>query len=108
MDVDRLTGSPALTEPSDAGRPLGHLEPPWRESPHDRGLPITLPLGQLAGQHIATGGIVTRRNAVRLNGSVSSLTLIERPEDDPTVSQPDTTLARDVRGWEPEAEPHEA
>jgi dTDP-glucose 4,6-dehydratase len=36
-----------------------------------------------------------------LCGSKSEITFIERPEDDPTVRQPDITLARSVLGWEP-------
>jgi dTDP-glucose 4,6-dehydratase len=36
-----------------------------------------------------------------LCGSSSPITFIPRPEDDPTVRQPDIALARDVLGWEP-------
>jgi len=36
-----------------------------------------------------------------LTGSASSITFIERPVDDPTVRQPDITLARTALGWEP-------
>lgn len=36
-----------------------------------------------------------------ISGSSSPLTFIARPEDDPTVRQPDITLARTVLGWEP-------
>jgi dTDP-glucose 4,6-dehydratase len=36
-----------------------------------------------------------------LVGSRSQLTFVPRPEDDPTVRQPDIALARDVLGWEP-------
>jgi dTDP-glucose 4,6-dehydratase len=36
-----------------------------------------------------------------LCGSSSELTFIERPEDDPTIRQPDITLAREALGWEP-------
>jgi dTDP-glucose 4,6-dehydratase len=36
-----------------------------------------------------------------LVGSSSPITFIERPEDDPTIRQPDITLAREVLGWEP-------
>ena len=39
-----------------------------------------------------------------LCGSTSELTFIERPEDDPTIRQPDITLARDVLGWEPKVD----
>jgi len=34
-------------------------------------------------------------------GSSSPITFVERPEDDPTVRQPDISLARDRLGWEP-------
>ena len=36
-----------------------------------------------------------------LVGSNSEIVFIPRPEDDPTVRQPDITLARRVLGWEP-------
>ena len=37
----------------------------------------------------------------RLAGSESEIVFTPRPEDDPTVRQPDITLARDALGWEP-------
>jgi dTDP-glucose 4,6-dehydratase len=37
----------------------------------------------------------------QLTGSDSEIVFIERPEDDPTVRQPDITLARELLGWEP-------
>ncbi|MGN6473835.1 MAG: GDP-mannose 4,6-dehydratase, partial [Mycobacteriales bacterium] len=41
--------------------------------------------------------------AVRdLCGSSSEITFIPRPEDDPTIRQPDISLAREVLGWAPE------
>jgi dTDP-glucose 4,6-dehydratase len=36
-----------------------------------------------------------------LVGSRSEITFVARPEDDPTVRQPDITLARGLLGWEP-------
>ncbi len=36
-----------------------------------------------------------------LVGSGSEIQFIERPQDDPTVRQPDITLARTLLGWEP-------
>lgn len=36
-----------------------------------------------------------------LSASSSNLHFIPRPEDDPSVRQPDITLARDALGWEP-------
>jgi dTDP-glucose 4,6-dehydratase len=41
------------------------------------------------------------RLVIDVTGSASDVRFIERPEDDPTVRQPDITLARDVLGWEP-------
>jgi dTDP-glucose 4,6-dehydratase len=38
---------------------------------------------------------------VKLVGSDSQIICTERPQDDPTVRQPDITLAREVTGWEP-------
>ena len=37
-----------------------------------------------------------------LTGSSSEIVFIDRPVDDPTVRQPDITLARTRLGWEPE------
>ena len=37
----------------------------------------------------------------RLTGSDSDIVFIERPTDDPTVRQPDISLAREKLGWEP-------
>jgi dTDP-glucose 4,6-dehydratase len=37
-----------------------------------------------------------------LTGSRSPIVFVPRPEDDPTVRQPDITLARSVLGWAPE------
>jgi dTDP-glucose 4,6-dehydratase len=36
-----------------------------------------------------------------LCGSASEITFVPRPEDDPTIRQPDITLAKEVLGWEP-------
>ena len=36
-----------------------------------------------------------------MTGSESELVFIPRPEDDPTVRQPDITIAREQLGWEP-------
>ena len=36
-----------------------------------------------------------------ITGSTSEITFIDRPTDDPTVRQPDITLARTQLGWEP-------
>jgi dTDP-glucose 4,6-dehydratase len=36
--------------------------------------------------------------------SSSDIVFIPRPEDDPTIRQPDIALARDVLGWEPKVE----
>jgi len=39
-----------------------------------------------------------------LTGSSSEITFIPRPTDDPTVRQPDITLAKRELGWEPKVE----
>ena len=39
-----------------------------------------------------------------LTGSTSAIAFIPRPEDDPTVRQPDITLAKRQLGWEPKIE----
>jgi dTDP-glucose 4,6-dehydratase len=39
-----------------------------------------------------------------LCGSSSEIEFIGRPQDDPTVRQPDVTLAREVLGWEPKVD----
>lgn len=36
-----------------------------------------------------------------LSGSASEITFVPRPQDDPSVRQPDITLARTTLGWEP-------
>ncbi|MEW2070728.1 NAD-dependent epimerase/dehydratase family protein [Streptomyces sp. NPDC007346] len=41
------------------------------------------------------------RRVIALTGSTSPLTFIERPVDDPERRRPDTTLARELLGWEP-------
>ena len=41
------------------------------------------------------------RTIGRLAGSRSEVVFIPRPEDDPSIRQPDTTLARRELGWEP-------
>jgi dTDP-glucose 4,6-dehydratase len=38
---------------------------------------------------------------IALSGSTSEIVYVPRPEDDPTVRQPDITLARTELGWEP-------
>jgi dTDP-glucose 4,6-dehydratase len=39
---------------------------------------------------------------IRLTGSPSTVEFIARPTDDPTVRQPDITLAKSELGWEPQ------
>ncbi len=39
---------------------------------------------------------------IELADSTSALVHIARPVDDPTVRQPDTTLAREILGWQPQ------
>ncbi|MDQ1603826.1 MAG: dTDP-glucose 4,6-dehydratase [Actinomycetota bacterium] len=38
---------------------------------------------------------------IRVTGSRSTVTFVSRPEDDPSVRQPDISLARELLGWEP-------
>ena len=40
----------------------------------------------------------------QITGSDSPITFIERPTDDPSVRQPDITLAKGALGWEPKVE----
>jgi dTDP-glucose 4,6-dehydratase len=42
------------------------------------------------------------KTILSLTGSSSEIVFIDRPVDDPTVRQPDITLARTALGWEPE------
>jgi dTDP-glucose 4,6-dehydratase len=42
-----------------------------------------------------------------LCGSESPIVFVPRPEDDPSVRQPDITLARERLGWEPKVDVHE-
>jgi dTDP-glucose 4,6-dehydratase len=41
-------------------------------------------------------------DVIRATGSSSTIEYIERPVDDPQVRRPDTSLARQVLGWQPE------
>jgi len=45
---------------------------------------------------------------IELTGSSSRVEYIARPVDDPTVRQPDTTLARELLGWSPQVEIEDA
>ena len=38
---------------------------------------------------------------IALTGSSSEITFVDRPVDDPTVRQPDISLAKELLGWEP-------
>jgi dTDP-glucose 4,6-dehydratase len=42
------------------------------------------------------------RLVTEVTGSPSGVTFVSRPQDDPSVRQPDITLARDVLEWEPQ------
>ncbi|WP_191562825.1 UDP-glucuronic acid decarboxylase family protein [Janibacter melonis] len=48
------------------------------------------------------------RWVIELTGSSSSVEHIARPVDDPTVRQPDTTLAVELLGWQPRVEIEDA
>ncbi len=43
-------------------------------------------------------------DVVRAAGSTSPIEFVPRPQDDPQVRRPDTTLARTVLGWKPEVD----
>ncbi|WP_059006046.1 NAD-dependent epimerase/dehydratase family protein [Streptomyces specialis] len=58
--------------------------------PVNIGNPVEITMGDLA------------RLVIRLTGSSSTVRMIERPTDDPTVRCPDITLARGKLQWEPE------
>lgn len=45
------------------------------------------------------------RTIRELTGSSSEIVYIDRPQDDPSVRQPDISLARDLLGWEPRVPP---
>ena len=44
------------------------------------------------------------RLIIRMCDSSSDVEFVERPQDDPTVRQPDGTLARELLGWQPEVD----
>jgi dTDP-glucose 4,6-dehydratase len=44
---------------------------------------------------------------VALSGSASTIEFVERPVDDPTVRQPDISLARETLGWQPQVDVRE-
>ena len=46
-------------------------------------------------------------DVIAATGSSSELTFVDLPVDDPHVRQPDTTLAREVLGWQPRMSWHE-
>jgi dTDP-glucose 4,6-dehydratase len=52
-------------------------------------------LAELTVQQIAEDVVAT-------NGSRSVIRYVERPVDDPQVRRPDTTLAQQVLGWQPQ------
>jgi len=45
---------------------------------------------------------------IELTGSRSTIRFVARPQDDPQVRRPDTTLAEQVLGWTPQVPLHEA
>lgn len=47
------------------------------------------------------------RDVIEMTGSSSPIAFIERPVDDPSVRRPDTTLARETLGWQPEVAWHD-
>ena len=57
--------------------------------PVNLGNPVELPVLDIA------------KRIIELTGSRSEIAFVERPVDDPTVRQPDISLARELLGWEP-------
>ncbi|WP_069169941.1 UDP-glucuronic acid decarboxylase family protein [Streptomyces griseus] len=51
------------------------------------------------GEEVTVADIA--RRVIAMTGSSSALTFVERPVDDPERRRPDTTLARELLGWEP-------
>ncbi|MDQ0792565.1 dTDP-glucose 4,6-dehydratase [Streptomyces sp. B1I3] len=51
------------------------------------------------GEEVTVADIA--RRVIAMTGSASTLTFVERPVDDPERRRPDTTLARELLGWEP-------
>lgn len=41
------------------------------------------------------------RLIIELTGSPSGIRFVDRPQDDPRVRRPDTSLAEEVLGWRP-------
>ncbi|MDQ0579422.1 NAD-dependent epimerase/dehydratase family protein [Streptomyces rishiriensis] len=54
----------------------------------------------IGGTDEVTVGDIARR-VVELTGSASPVEFVDRPVDDPQRRRPDTTLARELLGWEP-------
>ncbi|GLZ05196.1 epimerase [Actinomadura sp. NBRC 104412] len=54
------------------------------------------------GSPYETSMLDLARLVIELTGSRSTIRFVERPVDDPGVRRPDTTLARESLGWEPE------
>lgn len=54
----------------------------------------------IGGTDEVTVGDIARR-VVELTGSASRIEFVDRPVDDPQRRRPDTTLARELLGWEP-------
>ncbi|MGB8961990.1 MAG: UDP-glucuronic acid decarboxylase family protein [Pseudonocardiaceae bacterium] len=79
---DTIRGILALAE-SDAAGPV------------NIGGPLELPVIELA------------KTILEISGLPGSIRHIERPVDDPRVRRPDTTLARELLGWEPQVELHD-
>jgi dTDP-glucose 4,6-dehydratase len=71
------------------------VEGVWRFSHTDHSGPINI------GNPHEVSMLELAETVKKLAGSTSDIAFIERPEDDPTVRQPDITLARELLGWEP-------
>lgn len=51
--------------------------------------------------------IEVAQKIVKMTGSTSEISFVERPKDDPKVRQPDISLAKKVLSWEPQISPDE-
>jgi UDP-glucuronate decarboxylase len=71
------------------------VEGVWRFSHTDHAGPINI------GNPHEVSMLELAETVKKITGSTSDIAFIERPEDDPTVRQPDITLARELLGWEP-------
>ena len=71
------------------------VEGVWRFAHTDHAGPVNI------GNPHEVSMLELAQTVKKLTGSVADIVFIERPEDDPTIRQPDIALARKLLGWEP-------